>query len=153
LSLHQHYSTGVRGSHLFTVVLEALLFNDLEFIKCMDSSYGQNEARQIIWPEVKLQYYVGDLDHPVHMTNASDGSNRLFVVEQIGRIRIIQNNQLLSIPFLDISDQVRSPWSDPGGGGEEGLLSVAFPNNYVQDNQFTSITPISMVITLSPDFQ
>jgi glucose/arabinose dehydrogenase len=96
--------------------------------------YGQISTNQIIWPEIYLQSYAGGLDHPVHITNAKDGSYRLFVVEQMGRIRIIQNNQLFTTPFLDISSRVRSP--DTGGGSEEGLLSVAFPNNYGQKNHF-----------------
>lgn len=91
---------------------------------------------QIIWPDIYLLNYVDGLDHPVHITNANDGSTRLFVVEQIGRIRIIENHQLLSAPFLDLSSKVRSPWSENGGGSEEGMLSVAFPENYAEDGHF-----------------
>jgi glucose/arabinose dehydrogenase len=97
---------------------------------------AQYAPDQIIWPEINLHYYAGGLDHPVHITNANDGSNRLFVVEQIGRVMIIQNNQLLLTPFLDISSKVRSPWSEPQGGNEEGLLSVAFPKNYAENQHF-----------------
>lgn len=82
---------------------------------------------QIDWPQISLQFVVGGLESPVHITHAGDNSSRLFVVEQAGRIRILDNG-VLGPTFLNISDQVLSPSS--GGGGEEGLLSVAFPPGY-----------------------
>jgi len=45
-----------------------------------------------------------------------DGSGRLFVIEKVGRIRIIQDGQLLQASFLDITDRVGS------SGNEQGLL-------------------------------
>lgn len=79
------------------------------------------------WPELSFQLIASGLNAPVHVTHAGDGSGRLFVVEQPGRIRIIQNGEA-SATFLDISGRVRSPAS--GGGTEEGLLSVAFPPGF-----------------------
>jgi glucose/arabinose dehydrogenase len=58
------------------------------------------------------------LDNPVYLT-APGGDQRLFVVEQPGRIRIIDGGRLVARPFLDITGKV-------GYGGERGLLSVAF---------------------------
>ena len=79
------------------------------------------------WPVLSFQEVVADLDYPVFLTNAKDGSGRLFVVEQPGQIRIVDNG-LVNTPYLDIHDRVRSPRS--GGGSEEGLLSVAFPPGF-----------------------
>ena len=70
------------------------------------------------------------LDLPVDIQNASDGSGRLFIVEQRGRILIFQNNQLLSQPFLDISSKVDSH------GPEQGLLGLAFHPRYAQNGVF-----------------
>jgi glucose/arabinose dehydrogenase len=78
-------------------------------------------------PKVALALVAGGLDAPVHITHAGDGSGRIFVVEQRGRIKIIKNG-IQQGTFLDITDRVRSPFS--GGGNEEGLLSVAFPPGY-----------------------
>ena len=69
------------------------------------------------------------LDHPVQVTHANDGSGRLFVVEQPGVIRIIQNGILLPDPFLDIKGRVLY-------GGERGLLGLAFPPNYASVGHF-----------------
>ena len=78
------------------------------------------------WPQVKVR---GGLEMPVQITNAGDGSGRLFVVEQKGRIRVISDGGLLATPFLDISDQVACC-------GEQGLLSVAFPPDYSNKHYF-----------------
>jgi len=58
------------------------------------------------------------LDDPVYAT-APPGDQRLFIVEQPGRIRIVENGRMIEKPFLDITSKV-------GFGGERGLLSVAF---------------------------
>jgi glucose/arabinose dehydrogenase len=60
----------------------------------------------------------------------SAGDERLFVVEQRGRIRIVQNGEVLAEPFLDIRDQVGS------GANEQGLLSVAFHPDYDRNGYF-----------------
>src|SRR3989442_344251 len=63
------------------------------------------------------------LRNPLYVTHAGDGSGRMFVVEQPGRIRIVENGRLLETPFLEISSRVRS-------GGEQGLLGLAFHPDY-----------------------
>ncbi len=65
-----------------------------------------------------VEQVVGGLSQPVYLT-APANDTRLFIVEQPGRIRIVDNGRLLEKPFLDIASKVRS-------GGEQGLLSVAF---------------------------
>ncbi len=75
-----------------------------------------------------LQVVARGLNDPVFLTSPS-GDPRLFVVEQAGRIRIIQNGQLLALPFLDITDSVLS-------GNERGLLSVAFHPQYASNGFF-----------------
>jgi glucose/arabinose dehydrogenase len=67
------------------------------------------------------------LDNPIYLT-APTGDARLFIVEQPGRIRIVDGGKLVDKPFLDITGKV-------GYGGERGLLSVAFHPLY-QSNGF-----------------
>jgi glucose/arabinose dehydrogenase len=62
------------------------------------------------------------LSNPLYLT-APSGDDRLFVVEQPGRVRIIRAGALLPQPFLDITAKVSS-------GGERGLLSIAFHPRY-----------------------
>lgn len=68
---------------------------------------------------------------PVFLTHAPDGTDRLFVVEVAGRIRVFQNadSAASTTTFLDITAQVRS-------GGEEGLLGLAFDPDYATNGHF-----------------
>jgi uncharacterized repeat protein (TIGR01451 family) len=59
------------------------------------------------------------LSSPVAITNAHDGSGRLFITLQDGRVMIHDGCVVLLTPFLDIRPLVLS-------GGERGLLSIAF---------------------------
>ncbi len=81
------------------------------------------------WPELATVEPVSGLLQPVHITHAGDGSERLFIVEQSGRIRIVQDGTLQPEPLLDITDRVACC-------GERGLLSVAFPPDYASKGYF-----------------
>ena len=78
---------------------------------------------------VDFHLVTSSVNSPVYITHAGDGSGRLFIVEQGGRIRIFDGTNLLATPFLDISSQVLF-------SGEEGLLSVAFHPGYKTNGQF-----------------
>lgn len=75
-------------------------------------------------PPIALQQIVAGFDRPLHITHAGDGSGRLFVVEKVGRIRIVRDGSRCLNLFLDITDRVGSR------ANEQGLLSVAFHPRY-----------------------
>ena len=52
--------------------------------------------------QIQLTQVVRGLELPVALTHAGDGSGRLFVVEQPGRIRILDAGAISATPFLDI---------------------------------------------------
>ena len=79
---------------------------------------------------IGLQQITVGLERPVHVTNAADGTGRLFVVEKEGRIRVVQNGQLLPTAFLDIESKVED------SGNEQGLLSVAFHRSFETNRRF-----------------
>ncbi len=79
---------------------------------------------------VEWKLFVSGLIRPVDLTHAGDDSGRLFVLEQPGRVRIIQNGRLVEKPFLDIVNKVGS------SGNEQGLLGIAFPPDYVRSKVF-----------------
>jgi hypothetical protein len=56
----------------------------------------------------KFRKIAGGLESPVYITGAGDGSGRLFIIEQVGRIRIVKDGVLLATPFLDIRSLVAS---------------------------------------------
>ncbi|OGO23099.1 MAG: hypothetical protein A2Y54_09740, partial [Chloroflexi bacterium RBG_16_51_16] len=76
------------------------------------------------------QGWIPGLENPVDIQNAGDGSGRLFIVEQPGRIRIFANGQLLEPAFLDITDRVDDSAS------EMGLLGLAFHPDYEHNGYF-----------------
>ena len=71
---------------------------------------------------------VSGLERPVDIQHAGD--ERLFIIEKVGRIRILQNGQLIDFPYLNITDRVGS------GGNEQGLLGLAFHPNYAETGLF-----------------
>ncbi len=68
---------------------------------------------------VEVQSIASGLSAPIDLVSAHDGTNRLFIVEQTGRIRILKNGSLVATPFLDVSGRIIA-------SGERGLLSMAF---------------------------
>ena len=81
------------------------------------------------WPQISLSRVAGGFVQPVHVANTGDGSGRIFVLEQAGRIRILDNGVVLLSPFLDISAKLVCC-------GEQGLLSVAFPPGFTAKRYF-----------------
>ncbi len=79
---------------------------------------------------------VSGLSHPVYLTYADDGSQRLFVVEQEGRIRVVQDGKLLLDPFLDITNRAGKTDFKDVLDQEVGLLGLAFHPNYKQNGLF-----------------
>ncbi len=79
---------------------------------------------------LELQRIVGGLETPVGIANAGDGSGRLFILEKVGRIRVVQAGTLLPGPFLDITDRVGPSQN------EQGLLGLAFHPRYAANSLF-----------------
>jgi glucose/arabinose dehydrogenase len=80
-------------------------------------------------PHVVLQSVLTDLERPVYVTHARDGTNRLFVVEQGGRIKVLPAGATAPTVFLDIASRVLA-------GGERGLLGLAFHPHYAVNGRF-----------------
>ncbi|WP_299890511.1 PQQ-dependent sugar dehydrogenase [uncultured Lacinutrix sp.] len=77
---------------------------------------------------VELTAFAGSFSSPIEMAHAGD--SRLFVVEQGGVIKILNDDGTVnSTPFLDIDSIVTS-------GGERGLLGLAFAPDYSTTGRF-----------------
>jgi glucose/arabinose dehydrogenase len=84
---------------------------------------------------VRLTEIARGLNRPLFVTDAGDGSGRLFVVEQGGRVWILQNGERLTAPFMDVSFLV-SPEANGFGYTERGLLGLAFHPDFVNNGIF-----------------
>jgi glucose/arabinose dehydrogenase/uncharacterized cupredoxin-like copper-binding protein len=82
-------------------------------------------------PQIQLVQVASGLADPINVAAAPDGSGRLFIVERIGRVRILdQNGSLLPDPFLDIQTLVKTDFL------EQGLLGLAFHPDYTSNGLF-----------------
>ncbi|MCB0344985.1 MAG: PQQ-dependent sugar dehydrogenase [Bdellovibrionales bacterium] len=96
--------------------------------------------------DASLAEITNSVVQPVAIANAGDGSNRLFIVEKQGRVRIHDGEKLLDSPFLDITSKVSS-------NGERGLGSIAFHPDYATNGRlfvsYTNLDGDSVVVEYS----
>jgi glucose/arabinose dehydrogenase len=95
-------------------------------------SPGGAAARARFRPDrvrLELRPVAGGFEAPLYVTHAGDGSNRLYVVEQVGAIRTMVNGRVDAEPFLDVSDL-----TEPGS--ERGLLGLAFHPDFEDNGRF-----------------
>lgn len=78
---------------------------------------------------VRLQEIASGLAFPLYLTSPPGDTERLFILERAGTIRIVKAGALLPTPFLDISGQVST-------SGEQGLLGLAFTPDYASSGRF-----------------
>lgn len=81
-------------------------------------------------PDIQLTPIVNGFTRPVYVTQPKGDSERLFVVEKLGLIRIVRGEDIAETPFLDIQDQVSEEFE------EMGLLGLAFDPDYTNNGQF-----------------
>ncbi|MBA4180186.1 MAG: glucose dehydrogenase [Anaerolinea sp.] len=79
---------------------------------------------------VELEKVASGFSRPLYLTAPPDGSGRLFVVEQTGKVRVIQDGVILAAPFADLASVVTSE------GSEQGLLGLAFHPKYAENGRF-----------------
>jgi glucose/arabinose dehydrogenase len=78
-----------------------------------------------------LEEVASGLAAPVFVTFAPDNPDRLYVVEQDGLVRVLEDGVVAATPFLDVKPLLRG-----GLGGEEGLLGLAFHPDYAENGRF-----------------
>jgi glucose/arabinose dehydrogenase len=81
----------------------------------------------------KLEKVADGLDGPLALENAHDGSGRIFVGEQAGRIMVIRNGQVLKTPFINIRNllvPMKNEYMDMG------LLGFAFHPDFRHNGRF-----------------
>lgn len=78
--------------------------------------------------DVDIELFKSGFSSPLHLQHAND--ERLFVVEQGGKIKIIQGDGTINpVPYIDISGLISS-------GNERGLLGLAFHPDYANNGYF-----------------
>jgi glucose/arabinose dehydrogenase len=80
-------------------------------------------------PALEARLVTAGLRNPLDLQSSVGDRERVYVVEQGGRIRVVRNGQLQSDAFLDVSDRISS-------GGERGLLGLAFHPQFGVNRRF-----------------
>ncbi len=80
-------------------------------------------------PPLTTTTVASGLVSPLDLQAAPGDRDRIFIVEQAGRIRLLKRGSLAGTPFLDIVSRV-------GSGGERGLLGLAFHPRYAENGRF-----------------
>ena len=84
----------------------------------------------IDWPHLKLTRVAQFLNQPTCITSARDGTDRIFVAERFGKIKVFVNGELQPEPFLDISNKLqRLDYA-------YGIPGLAFPPNFSEKRYF-----------------
>jgi glucose/arabinose dehydrogenase len=92
-------------------------------------SAGALTASPAATSSIRLVPVLAGLNSPVFVTNARDGSNRLFVVELGGVIKVLAPGSGTPTVFLDITSKVLS-------GSEQGLLGLTFHPQFGSNRRF-----------------
>jgi len=90
-------------------------------------------APGVQFPSIQIEVIATNVTRPVYVTHAGDGSGRIFIVEQPGRVRVMNSGMLQAEPFLDIDARVGG---GTAGGNEQGLLGLAFPPGFISKQYF-----------------
>jgi glucose/arabinose dehydrogenase len=93
--------------------------------------FAKESNGQPIQPIRLIPYITSGLSAPLFVCNAGDGSNRLFILQQGGVIRVVQPGSTNSSIFLDISSR-----TSPPPFGERGHLGLAFHPDYENNRRF-----------------
>lgn len=93
---------------------------------------SMNRSAQAPPVAIGLQPVSSGLASPLDLEQPADGSGRLFVVEQGGRIRVLQNSASTPQLFLDISSKIAPNFA----GTEMGLLGMTFHPSFQQNRKF-----------------
>ena len=88
------------------------------------------------FPALKLTKVAEGFTRPVQVKFAPGDDERMFVVEQVGRIWIVKDGETLAEPFLDIQTLVANPDTPQDYHQEQGLLGIAFHPDYPKNGRF-----------------
>jgi glucose/arabinose dehydrogenase len=88
-------------------------------------------------PKIALVKIADGFNDPINVTNAGDGSGRVFVVERVGRVRVVQADGSVQLePFLDLTNINPLGNDVQTGFVEQGLYAIAFHPNFEENGYF-----------------
>src|ERR1043165_4893478 len=124
----QNFWKGTQEGRMKTVKIANFLFCLLLIIET--SCSFQERTR----PTIRLELVADGFTSPVALIDASDGSHRLFAVDQTGLIWILLNGKRIKRPFFDLRDRAvnLNSFND-----DRGLLGLPFHPAFARNVIFT----------------
>jgi glucose/arabinose dehydrogenase len=122
---HLPHHPGAKGYHM----RKAWMLRAWLVVMLLGSAGFETSVWAQSWPNLVLKPFVSGLNAPIFVTHAGDGSGRVFLVEQAGRVRIFKNGAVLPTLFLDITSKV-------AGIIDGGLMCLAFPPDFTVKKYF-----------------
>jgi glucose/arabinose dehydrogenase len=119
--------------HRSRIVIAALVSFDFLLLTGCPAPPASNNGNEEV-TTVRLHLVADGLVAPLGMAIPPDESNRLFILDQVGVVRIVDaDGHLLAEPFLDLRDRIVEimPAYD-----ERGLLGMAFHPDYAENGRF-----------------
>jgi len=113
------------GLRLSLALLWPALLATTAFAAPVDDPFPEKIAKADV--RIELQTIASDLASPVLLVAAPDGSDRLFIVDQSGLLRVVEKGQLRAEPFLDVRERLVKLRP---GFDERGLLGLAFDPDF-----------------------
>jgi glucose/arabinose dehydrogenase len=118
---------------IIMMFLIAIIAFSVSAISASNTSAMQPIAGDISTPKVGLELVAEGFTAPMELVSPGDGTGRMFLVDQIGLIKIIlANGTVVGEPFLDISDRMVKLSQ---GYDERGLLSLAFHPDFSKNGR------------------
>lgn len=96
--------------------------SDFEAASCEPSDYGELQGEALVEGHT--------FENPTFMTQAPHDDDTFYVTERAGTIRVVEDGEVRSEPFLDLSEQIDHEY------GEQGLLGLAFHPEYEDNGRF-----------------
>lgn len=123
----------IRNNSLLLLVMLLLLNISCTSESSTDNVESENTSSIAQVPDsVGLQLIASDLVSPLYLTQPAN-DNRLFVVDQVGVVRVIKNGQLLPEPFIDLKSKIIELKHEHD---ERGLLGLAFHPDFQNNGRF-----------------
>ena len=99
-------------------------------IAALDTGFAGGDPRELLPPQPLEQMFIGTgIERPTLLTHAGDGSGRIFVMSQLGKVVVFHPEGAIAVNptiFLDLSDRVvvRS---------EQGMIGLAFDPDFSEN--------------------
>ena len=87
-------------------------------------------------PKIALVKLADGFNDPVGVASAFDGTGRIFVVERVGKIKVVKDGKVAAKPFLDLTKNTPLGSEVQTGFVEQGLWAVAFDPKFKENGYF-----------------